>query len=159
MQTIFPITINGVNKLRAELEHLKTVERPRIINAIAEARAHGDLKENAEYHAAREQQSFVEGRIRDIEAKLSNCHVIDITQMPNEGKVIFGATVTLLNLDTQTEMIYQIVSEEESDIKNNKISVTSPLVRAMIGKYIEDVIEVQAPQGIVTYEIVDVQYV
>lgn len=158
MQSIFPITINGVNKLRAELEFLKTVERPRIIAAIAEARAHGDLKENAEYHAAREQQSFIEGRIHDIEAKLGNCHIIDVTQMPNEGKVIFGATVTLLNLDTQTEVIYQIVGEEEADLKENKISVTSPTSRALVGKYVEDVVEVTTPQGKVTYEIVDVEY-
>lgn len=158
MRSIFPITMNGVKKLRSELEFLKTVERPRIIGAIAEARAHGDLKENAEYHAAREQQSFVEGRIHDIEAKLANCHIIDVTQMSNEGKVIFGATVTLLNLETQTEVIYQIVGEEEADIKENKLSVTSPTARAIVGKYIEDVIEVITPQGKVSYEIVDVEY-
>lgn len=158
MRSIFPITMNGVKKLRSELEFLKTVERPRIINAIAEARAHGDLKENAEYHAAREQQSFIEGRIHNIEAKLANCHIIDVTQMANEGKVIFGATVTLLNLDTQTEVIYQIVGEEEADIKDNKISVTSPTARALVGKHIEDVVEVITPQGKVSYEIVDVEY-
>lgn len=158
MQSIFPITMNGINKLRAELEFLKTVERPRIITAIAEARAHGDLKENAEYHAAREQQSFVEGRIHSIEAKLGNCQIIDVTQMPNEGKVIFGATVTLLNLETQTEVIYKIVGEDEADLKENKISVTSPTARALVGKYVEDVVEVTTPQSKISYEIVDVEY-
>ncbi len=158
MRTIVPITINGVKKLRSELEFLKTVERPRIIAAIAEARAHGDLKENAEYHAAREQQSFAEGRIHDIETKLGNCHIIDVTQIPNEGRVVFGATVTLLNLETQTEVTYQIVGEEEADIKENRISVTSPTSRALVGKYIEDVVEVNTPKGTVQYEIVDVEY-
>ena|SRR3990167_5852905 len=158
MQTIVPITSQGIAKLREELKQLKSVERPRIINAIAEARAHGDLKENAEYHAAREQQAFMEGRIRDIEAKLSHCQVIDVSQMPNEGKVIFGATVTLLNLDTQTEITYQIVGEDESDLKYNKISVTSPIARSLVGKFIEDVVEVRTPTGEISYEIVDVQY-
>ena len=159
MRSIVPITINGVKKLRTELENLKMVERPRVIEAIAEARAHGDLKENAEYHAAREQQGFIEGRIQDIETKLANCQVIDITKIPNEGKVIFGATVTLLNLDTQTEVSYQIVGIDEANLKENKISVTSPTARAMVGKFIEDVIEVDTPQGIVESEIVDVEYV
>lgn len=158
MRTIVPITINGVTKLRSELELLKTVERPKIISAIAEARAHGDLKENAEYHAARERQGFVEGRILEIETKLANCQIIDISQIPNEGKVIFGATVTLLNLSTQTEVSYQIVGVDEANLKENKISVTSPTARAMIGKYIEDVIEVNTPEGLVEYEIVDVEY-
>ncbi|WP_423063773.1 transcription elongation factor GreA [Candidiatus Paracoxiella cheracis] len=159
MQSILPITANGVKKLRSELERLKNIERPRIITAIAEARAHGDLKENAEYHAAREQQGFVEGRIQDIETKLSNCHVIDISQIPNEGKVIFGSTVTLLNLNSQNEVTYQIVGEDEADIKENKISVTSPIARELIGKFIEDVVEVTTPKGADEYEIVDVQYV
>ena len=159
MKTIVPITAQGMKKLREELDQLKRVERPRIIHAIAAARAHGDLKENAEYHAAREQQGFLEGRIRDIETKLAHCQVIDINQIPNEGKVIFGATVTLLNLDTQTETIYQIVGEDEADLKERKISVTSPIARALVGKYIEEVVEVSTPQGGVTYEIVDVEYV
>lgn len=159
MQVIVPITVQGVAKLREELRQLKSVERPRVIAAIAEAREHGDLKENAEYHAAREQQAFLEGRISDIETKLANCHVIDVSQMPNEGKVIFGATVTLLNLDTQTEITYQIVGEDEANIKQNKISVTSPIARALVGKYIEDVVEVQTPKGEINYEIVDVDYV
>ncbi|WP_267256854.1 transcription elongation factor GreA [Coxiella endosymbiont of Ornithodoros maritimus] len=158
MQTIIPITVNGVTKLRAELETLKTVERPKVIAAIAEARAHGDLKENAEYHAARERQGFIEGRILEIEAKLANCQIIDISQIPNEGKVIFGATVTLLNLETKTEVTYQIVGVDEANLKENKISISSPTARAMIGKYIEDVIEVTAPEGLVEYEIVDVEY-
>lgn len=130
MQTIIPITVNGVTKLRTELETLKTVERPKVIAAIAEARAHGDLKENAEYHAARERQGFIEGRILEIEAKLANCQIIDISQIPNEGKVIFGATVTLLNLETQTEVTYQIMGVDEANLKENKISISSPpLVR------------------------------
>lgn len=158
MQTIVPITINGIVKLRSELEFLKTVERPNIIAAIAEARAHGDLKENAEYHAARERQSFVEGRILEIETKLANCQIIDISHIPNEGKVIFGATVTLLNLKTQTEVTYQIVGVDESNLKENKISISSPLARALIGKYIEDVVEVETPEGITEYEIIDVEY-
>lgn len=158
MQTIVPITTHGMEKLREELKQLKTVERPRVIAAIAEARAHGDLKENAEYHAAREQQAFLEGRIHDIEMKLANCHVIDVSQIPNEGKVIFGATVTLLDLDTQTEISYQIVGEDEADIKHNKISVTSPIARALVGKFVEDVVEVQTPKGEIAYEVVDVQY-
>ncbi len=158
MRSILPITTNGMKKLRDELELLKSVERPRVINAIAEARAHGDLKENAEYHAARERQSFIEGRILEIETKLANCQVIDISQIPNEGRVIFGATVTLLNLNTQTEVIYQIVGEDEADIKENKISVSSPIARALVGKHVEDVITVNTPQGGVEYEIVDVEY-
>lgn len=133
MQTIIPITVNGVTKLRTELETLKTVERPKVIAAIAEARAHGDLKENAEYHAARERQGFIEGRILEIEAKLANCQIIDISQIPNEGKVIFGATVTLLNLETQTEVTYQIMGVDEANLKENKISISSPTARAMIG--------------------------
>lgn len=158
MQTIVPVTINGITKLRLELDHLKMVERPKIIAAIAEARAHGDLKENAEYHAARAHQSFVEGRIIEIETKLANCQIIDISQIPNEGKVIFGSTVTLLNLKTQTEVTYQIVGVDEANLKENKISVTSPAARALIGKYIEDVVEVNAPEGSMEYEIVDVEY-
>ena len=158
MRTIIPITMNGVVKLRSELEFLKTVERPKIIAAIVEARAHGDLKENAEYHAARERQSFIEGRILEIEAKLANCQVIDISYIPNEGKVIFGATATLLNLKTQTEVTYQIVGVDEANLKENRISISSPLARALIGKYIEDIVEVEILEGTTEYEIVDVEY-
>ena len=158
MRTIVPITINGISKLRSELEFLKTIERPKTIAAIAEARAHGDLKENAEYHAARERQSFIEGRILEVEAKLADCQIIDISHIPNEGKVIFGATVTLLNLKTQTEVTYQIVGVDEANLKENKISISSPLARALIGKYIEDVVEVEIPKGETEYEIMDVKY-
>lgn len=158
MKTIAPITINGITKLRLELEHLKIVERPKIIMAIAEARAHGDLKENAEYHAARERQSFLEGRIMEIEKTLENCQVIDISKVFNEGKVIFGSTVTLLNLKTQTQVTYQIVGIDEANLKENKISVTSPIARALIGKYAEEVVEVNTPLGSVKYEIVDVEH-
>lgn len=153
-----PMTIHGHQKLQTELDHLKKVDRPAVINAISEARAHGDLKENAEYHAAKEKQSFLEGRIRDIEAKLSKCQVIDISKIPNEGKVIFGSTVTLLNLDTDEEVIYQIVGEDEADIKYHKISVTSPVSRAIIGKMDGDEVTVQSPSGEVLYEIVKVEY-
>lgn len=153
-----PMTIEGHRKLQSELDHLKKGERPAIIAAISEARAHGDLKENAEYHAAKEKQSFIEGRIRDLEAKLSHCQIIDITKITNEGKVIFGATVTLLNADTEEQITYQIVGEDEADIKNKKISVTSPVARAMIGKMEEDEITVQSPKGEQVYEIVRVEY-
>jgi len=153
-----PMTIQGHQKLQSELDHLKRVERPAIIAAISEARAHGDLKENAEYHAAKEKQSFIEGRIRDIEAKLSQCQVIDITTITNNGKVIFGSTVTLLNIDTDEQVIYQIVGEDESDIKQHKISVTSPVARAMIGKMEGDEITVQSPKGETLYEVVKVVY-
>ncbi|WP_211923590.1 transcription elongation factor GreA [Coxiella endosymbiont of Amblyomma nuttalli] len=158
IQVTVPITISGITKLRLELEHLKMIERPKIIAAIAEARAHGDLKENSEYHAARERQSFIEGRIMEIETKLSNCQLIDISKIPNRGKVIFGSKVTLLNLKTKTQVTYQIVGVDEADVKENKISVTSPIARALIGKYIEDIIEVNAPEGSMKYEIVDVKY-
>jgi transcription elongation factor GreA len=152
-----PMTVKGADKLREELTRLKQVERPRIINAIAEARAHGDLKENAEYHAAREQQSFVEGRIAEIESKLSSAHVIDVTQIENTGRVIFGATITLTN-GNKNFISYQIVGEDEADINNNKISVTSPVGRALIGKYEGDTVEVNTPDGMITYEIVEVVY-
>ena len=152
------MTVKGADKLREELSRLKQVERPKIINAIAEARAHGDLKENAEYHAAREQQSFTEGRIAEIEAKLSSAHVIDITKIENTGKVILGATITLANGE-QKSISYQIVGEDEADINKNKISVTSPVARAMIGKYEGDTVEVHTPDGMTTYEITEVVYV
>jgi transcription elongation factor GreA len=154
-----PMTVAGAEMLREELQRLKSVERPRIINAIAEARAHGDLKENAEYHAAREQQSFTEGRILEIEGKLSAAQVIDVTQIENTGKVIFGTTVTLTKTGSKTAVTYTIVGEDESDIKVNKISVTSPIARALIGKYEGDVVEVRTPEGAAEYEIVEVKYV
>jgi len=154
-----PLTLKGAEKLREELKELKTVARPRIINAIAEARAHGDLKENAEYHAAREQQSFAEGRIKEIEGKLSNAQIIDVTQVNAGGKVIFGATVTLLNVANDEEVTYQIVGEDEADIQQNMISVSSPIARAMIGKEEGDEVAVKAPGGIIEYEIVTVQYI
>ena len=152
-----PMTVEGEKKLREELQRLKHVERPKIINAIAEARAHGDLKENAEYHAAREQQGFTEGRILEIETKLASAHVIDIANMENTGRIIFGVTVKLTN-DQGDAICYQIVGEDEADINNHKISVTSPVARALIGKYEGDSVEVRTPQGIVTYEIIEVIY-
>jgi transcription elongation factor GreA len=153
-----PMTVLGATLLREELQRLKTIERPRIINAIAEARAHGDLKENAEYHAAREQQSFVEGRILEIEGKLSNVQVIDVTQIQNTGKVIFGTTVTLLNTSTQEEVTYKIVGDDEADIKLNKISISAPIARALIGKLVEDIVEVSTPDGVIEYEVIAVAH-
>ncbi len=155
----YPMTARGAEMLREELNELKSVVRPRIIEAIAEAREHGDLKENAEYHAAREQQSFCEGRIQDIEGKLSNAQIIDVTKMPNNGKVIFGTTVTIINLDTDEETTYRIVGDDEADIKNNLISVNSPIARGLIGKELDDVVNVQTPAGVVEYEISEVEYV
>ena len=153
-----PITARGAEKLRAELKHLKSVERPRVIQAIADAREHGDLKENAEYHAAREQQSFIEGRIEEINAKLSNAEIIDVTTLGNSGRVVFGATVQVLDDDTGEETTYQIVGEDEADIKEGMISVTSPIARALIGKEEGDVVDFQAPGGLKTYEILSVKY-
>jgi transcription elongation factor GreA len=153
-----PMTITGAEKLREELQLLKSVERPRVIAAIAEARAHGDLRENAEYHAAKEQQGFIEGRIRDIEHKLSHAQVIDLSGMTNEGKVVFGATVTLENLQTEQTVIYQIVGDDEADLKAGKISVSSPIARAIIGKLEGDSVEVFAPSGTITYEVSSVSY-
>jgi transcription elongation factor GreA len=155
----FPMTVVGAEKLRAELEDLKKVQRPRIVQAIAEAREHGDLKENAEYHAAREQQGFCEGRIQEIEGKLSNAQIIDITTMPEGEKVIFGSTVVIINVDTDEEVTYKIVGDDEADVKNNMISVSSPIARALIGKSIGDEVAVTTPGGEVVYEIDDVQYV
>ena len=154
-----PMTTQGAELLKNELEDLKRVQRPKVIEAIAEARAHGDLKENAEYHAAKEQQGFIEARIRDIEAKLSNAQIIDVTKLDNDGKVIFGATVKVVNVDTDEEITYKIVGDDEADIKANKISVSSPIARALIGKFVDDVAEVKAPGGIVEYEIIEVDYV
>lgn len=154
-----PMTAAGAQALREELENLKTVRRPAIINAIAEAREHGDLKENAEYHAAREEQGFCEGRIQEIEGKLSNAQIIDVTKMNNTGKVIFGTTVTLLNVDDDKEVTYTIVGDDEADIKNNKISVNSPIARGLIGKELDDAVVVKTPGGDVEYEIIEVQYI
>lgn len=154
-----PLTLRGAEKLREELHHLKTDARPKVIEAIAEARAHGDLKENAEYHAAREQQGFIEGRIQDIEGKLSNAQIIDVAALNTKGKIVFGASVVILNLDTEVEVSYQIVGDDEADIKSGLISVNSPVARALIGKEEGDVAEVQAPGGVVEYEILSVSYV
>lgn len=157
MQQI-PMTIKGAELLRAELEELKTVKRPQIIVAIAEARAHGDLKENAEYHAAREQQGFCEGRIQEIEGKLSQAQVIDITKIKNTGRVIFGATVTVLNLDTDEEITYRIVGDDEADFKQNLISVNSPIARGLIGKEQDDTVSIKTPGGDVEFDILNVEY-
>ena len=154
-----PMTVEGEKALREELAHLKGVERPRISAAIAEARELGDLKENAEYHAAREQQSFTEGRINEIEAKLSNAQVIDITAITKTGKVLFGATIVLINLDDDREVTYKIVGDDEADIKVHKISVNSPIARALIGKEEGDVVVVNTPSGGVEYEIDEVQHI
>lgn len=155
----FPMTLAGEKAMREELEELKKVVRPRIVQAIAEAREHGDLKENAEYHAAREQQGFCEGRIQEIEAKLSNAQVIDIKTIPVSGKVIFGVTVDLINVETDEEITYTIVGEDEANIKQNKISVTSPIARALIGKEEGDVAVVRAPGGEIEYEIDSVKHI
>jgi transcription elongation factor GreA len=153
-----PMTVQGERALREELERLKREERPRITQAIAEAREHGDLKENAEYHAAREQQSFVEGRIMDIEGKLSHAQVIDVSTLPQTGKVIFGVTVKLLNVETDDSVTYRIVGDDEADAKKNLISVNSPIARALIGKEEGDAVLVRAPGGDIEYEIDEVQY-
>lgn len=154
-----PLTVRGAEKLREELERLKRVERPRVINAIAEARAHGDLKENAEYHAAREQQGFIEGRIKDIEGKLSHAQIIDVTTLHTNGKVVFGATVDVLELDNDEEHTFQIVGEDEADTKNGLISVSSPIARGLIGKAEGDVAAVEVPGGLREFEILEVRYV
>jgi transcription elongation factor GreA len=153
-----PMTKTGEAALREELERLRKVERPRIVNAIAEAREHGDLKENAEYHAAREQQSFVEGRIMDIESKLSFAQVIDVTTIPHTGKVIFGTTVDLINVANDAEVTYRIVGDDEADVKQNRISISSPIARALIGKEEGDVVVVKAPSGDIEYEIDQVRH-
>jgi transcription elongation factor GreA len=153
------LTVKGADKLHEELDELKNVVRPRIITAISEARAHGDLKENAEYHAAREQQSFTEGRIADIEAKLSNAQIIDVTTIDAGGKVIFGTTVEIEDLDTEEKVTYQIVGVDEADIKEGRISVGSPIARSLIGKEVEDVVTVKAPAGDKEFEIISIQYI
>jgi len=153
-----PMTVRGAEVLRQELVELKTVARPKVIAAIAEARAHGDLKENAEYHAAREQQGFIEGRVKDIEGKLSNAQIIDVSTLNAGGKVVFGATVEVLDLDTDEEHSYQIVGEDEADIREGRISVTSPIARALIGKTEGDETMVPTPGGQREFEILDVRY-
>lgn len=154
-----PMTVLGAEKLREELDYLKNQLRPRIIEAIAEAREHGDLKENAEYHAAREQQGFCEGRIQDIEAKLSKAQIIDVTKLANNGRVVFGATVTLLKCDTEEEIVYRIVGDDEADIKVGRISVNSPIARGLIGKVVDDVVVIRTPAGEVEFEILKVDYI
>ena len=153
-----PLTLKGAEKLRVELKRLKSEDRPRVIQAIAEARAHGDLSENAEYHAAREQQSFIEGRIKDIESHLSNSEIIDVASLPATEKVVFGATIDLEDEDTGNKVLYQIVGDAEADIKHGLISVSSPIARALVGKSKGDVVDVVAPNGTKSYEIVAFRY-
>ena len=154
----FPLTVKGAEKLRAELHKLKSVERPAVIQAIAEARSHGDLSENAEYDAAKEKQGFIEGRIADLEGKLSNAQLIDPTTLDAGGRVVFGATVELEDVDSGDTVTYQVVGDDEADIKQGQISVSSPIARALIGKYAGDTVDVQAPGGVRQYEILDVLY-
>ena len=155
----YPMTVEGAEKLRQELHRLKTVERQAVIAAIAEARAHGDLSENAEYDAARERQAFIEGRIQELEAKLANAQIIDPKTLDADGRVVFGATVELEDLESGDKACYQIVGDEEADVKAGKISVISPIARALIGKYAGDVVQVQTPGGMREFEILDVRYV
>ncbi len=153
-----PMTVEGADALRAELEQLKKEDRPRIVQAIAEAREHGDLKENAEYHAAREQQGFCEGRIQEIEGKLASAQIIDISQLPEGDKVIFGTTVDIVNVETDETLTYKIVGDDEADVKSNKISINSPIARGLIGKEVGDVALIRTPGGEVEYEIDEVKY-
>ncbi|MDC7717084.1 transcription elongation factor GreA [Vogesella sp. DC21W] len=154
-----PLTVRGAEMLKAELQRLKSVERPSVIEAIAEARAQGDLSENAEYEAAKERQAFVEGRIAELEAKVSNAQIIDAAELNADGRVVFAATVKLLDMESDDEVTYQIVGDDEADIKEGKVSINSPIARAMIGKEAGDVAEVVAPGGIREYEILDVLYI
>ncbi len=154
-----PLTVRGAQLLREELHRLKTVERPAVITAIAEARAQGDLSENAEYDAAKEKQGFIEGRIAELEAKLSTAQIIDPSTLEAEGRIVFGATVELEDAETGDVVKYQIVGDDEADIKQNRISISSPIARALIGKYAGDTVDVQAPAGIRQYEVLDVQYI
>ena len=153
-----PLTVAGAEKLRTELHRLKTVERPNVIAAIAEARSHGDLSENAEYEAAKDRQGFIEGRIMEVESKLANAQIIDPTLLDADGRCVFGATVELEDLESGQVVTYQIVGDDEADIKESKISISSPIARALIGKYAGDIAEVQAPGGVREYEILDVRY-
>lgn len=153
-----PLTEKGAQQLREELQELKSVVRPKVVTAIAEARAHGDLKENAEYHAAREEQGFVEGRIRDLEQQLAHAQIIDVSKLQKDGRVVFGVTVDLVNIETDEEASYQIVGDLEANIKENKISINSPIARALIGRREGDEIQVQAPSGIILYEITAIRY-
>ena len=154
-----PMTKVGAEKLREQLHELKTVDRPRITAAIAEARAHGDLSENAEYHAAREQQSFMEGRINKIESTLADVQIINVKEINETDKVVFGATVTILNLNSDEEVTYQIVGELEADINTGLISIASPIARSLIGKRVGDIVDVNAPSGVIEYEIIQVRYI
>ena len=158
MMNKVPLTVKGAAQLRSELHQLKTVERPQVITAIQEARSHGDLSENAEYDAAKERQSFIEGRIVEVESKLANAQIIDPAHLDADGRCVFGATVELEEVDSHEIVTYQIVGDDEADIKNNKVSISSPIARALIGKYSGDVAEVKAPGGIKEYEILDVRY-
>ena len=158
MSTV-PLTVHGAQLLKDELQRLKHVERPAVINAISEARAQGDLSENAEYDAAKERQSFIEGRIAELEGKLSAAQIIDPTLLDAEGRVVFAATVTLEDLDSGDKVTYQIVGDDEADLKQSKISISSPIARALIGKYAGDEVEVQAPGGVRGYEIIEVNYI
>ncbi|MBP6500629.1 MAG: transcription elongation factor GreA [Thauera sp.] len=154
-----PLTVAGAEKLRTELHRLKTVERPSVIAAIAEARSHGDLSENAEYEAAKDRQGFIEGRIMEVESKLANGQIIDPKLLDADGRCVFGATVELEDMDSGQVVTYQIVGDDEADIKDNKISISSPIARALIGKYAGDVAEVKAPGGVREYEVIDVRYI
>lgn len=154
-----PMTVRGAEQLREELDFLKNVRRPQIIAAIAEAREHGDLKENAEYHAAREQQGFCEGRIQEIEGKLGSAQIIDVTKMQNNGQVIFGATVTLTNVETDEEVTYRIVGDDEANIKEGLISVNSPIARGLVGKEVDDSVTITTPGGKVEFDIIEVEYI
>jgi transcription elongation factor GreA len=153
-----PLTLNGAEKLRAELHRLKTVDRPNVVAAIAEARSHGDLSENAEYDAAKERQGFIEGRIQEVEGKLGNAQIIDPKSLDADGRVVFGATVDLEDQDSGDQVTYQIVGEDEADIKIGKLSYASPMARALIGKFAGDIAQVQAPGGLREFEILDVRY-
>ncbi|WP_343152465.1 transcription elongation factor GreA [Buchnera aphidicola] len=159
MITHVPMTVKGVKKLKKELEKLKKIKRPQIIASIANAREHGDLKENAEYHAAREEQGFCEGRIQDIENKLSIAQIIDVTKIKNTGRVIFGSTVTIRNIKKSETFTYRIVGDDEADFKKNLISINSPVARSLIGKYNNNIVEVTTPLGIVSYKILKVEYI
>ena len=158
MASKVPLTSRGAAAIRAEIQQLKTEARPEVVAAIAEARAHGDLKENAEYHAAKEQQSFIEGRIKELDGIISNAQVIDVTSLPQNGRVVFGVTVDLVNIETEDEVTYQLVGDYEADITLGRVSISSPIARALIGKEIEDIAEVQAPGGKIEYEVLAIRY-